>query len=204
VPLEVRHHRWMGSFFDEEKAQLLQEAVKPVLGDTYEAAYRHGRECDAKLPLNRILYNDMKMYLEGDILFKVDRASMAASLEVRVPYLNRRVVDFATKLPLSLKLRRLTGKYLLKRAMAGRLPREILRRSKQGFAMPVAHWLASELKELTLDMLSPARLARQGLFEPAYVQGLLKDHFAHTRDNRKLLWTLLVFQLWSAKHLEGR
>jgi asparagine synthase (glutamine-hydrolysing) len=202
VPLEARHHRWMGSFFDEEKAELFQDPVKAVLGDTYETAYQHSRECDAHLPLNKILYNDMKMYLEGDILFKVDRASMAASLEVRVPFLNRRVVDFATNLPLALKLRRLTGKFLLKRAMAGRLPPEILNRKKQGFAMPVAHWLTAELKELTQDMLSPARLARQGLFRPEYVEGLVRDHLARTRDNRKLLWTLLTFQLWYAKYLE--
>ena len=202
VPLEARHHRWMGSFFDEEKALLFQDQVQSVLGDTYATAYRHSDECDARLPLNKILYNDMKMYLEGDILFKVDRASMAASLEVRVPFLNRRIVDFATKLPLSLKLHRLTGKYLLKRAMAGRLPAEILTRPKQGFAMPVAQWLASELKELTVDMLSPARLARQGLFRPEYVEGLMRDHFARTRDNRKLLWTLLSFQLWHARYLE--
>jgi asparagine synthase (glutamine-hydrolysing) len=203
VPVEARHHRWMGSFFDEEKALLFQDHVLPVLGETYEAAYHHSRECDARLPLNKILYNDMKMYLEGDILFKVDRASMAASLEARVPFLNRRIVDFATKLPLSLKLHRLTGKYLLKRAMTGRLPAEILRRPKRGFAMPVAHMLGSELKALTIDMLSPARIARQGLFRPEYVEGLMRDHFDHVRDNRKLLWTLLSFQLWHAKYLEA-
>jgi asparagine synthase (glutamine-hydrolysing) len=203
MPLEVRHHRWMGSFFDEEKAQLFQAWVRPVLGDTYATAYQHSRECDARMPLNRILYNDMKMYLEGDILFKVDRASMAASLEVRVPFLNRRVVDFATSLPLSLKLHRLTGKYLLKQAMAGRLPREILSRPKQGFAMPVAQWLTSELKEMALDMLSPARIARQGLFDPVYVERLLSDHMARVRDNRKLIWTLLIFQLWHARYLES-
>jgi asparagine synthase (glutamine-hydrolysing) len=203
VPLEARHHRWMGSYFDEDKARLFQDWVRPVLGDTYAAAYRYARECDARLTLNRVLYDDMKLYLEGDILTKVDRASMAASLEVRVPFLNRRVLEFATSLPLALKLRRLTGKYLLKRAMAGRLPREIVERKKQGFAMPVAHWLTSELKELAGDMLSPDRIRRQGLFEPAYVTALLDDHLARRRDNRKLIWTLLMFQLWYAKYLEG-
>jgi asparagine synthase (glutamine-hydrolysing) len=145
----------------------------------------------------------MKLYLEGDILLKVDRASMAASLEVRVPFLNRTVVEFATQVPIELKLRRLTGKYLLKRAMAGGLPRQIVDRKKQGFAMPVAHWLTSELKELTFDMLSPERLAQQALFEPTYVTCLLNDHLARRRDNRKLLWTLLMFQLWHAKYIEA-
>jgi asparagine synthase (glutamine-hydrolysing) len=203
VPLEARHHRWMGSYFDEDKARLFQDWVRPVLGETYASAYRYARECDARLTLNRVLYDDMKLYLEGDILTKVDRASMAASLEVRVPFLNRRVVEFATSLPLSLKLRRLTGKYLLKRSMAGRLPREIIERKKQGFAIPVAHWLTSELKDLAGDMLSPDRIRRQGLFEPAYVTALLDDHLARRRDNRKLIWTLLIFQLWQAKYLEG-
>jgi asparagine synthase (glutamine-hydrolysing) len=112
-------------------------------------------------------------------------------------------VDFATSLPLELKLRRLTGKFLLKRAMADRLPREIVARRKHGFAMPVAHWLATELKELTRDMLSADRLQRQGLFDATYVNALIDDHLARRRDNRKPLWTLLMFQLWYAKYLEG-
>jgi len=203
VPLEVRHHRWMGSFFDEEKAQLFQDWVKPVLGDTYAAAFKYAAECDARQPLNRVLYDDLRMYLESDILLKVDRASMAASLEVRVPFLNRTVVDFATSLPFALKLKGLTGKYLLRRAMARRLPREIVVRKKQGFAMPVAHWLTSELRELALDMLSSSRLARQGLFDSAFVGALIDDHLSHRKDNRKLIWTLLVFQLWHARYLEA-
>jgi asparagine synthase (glutamine-hydrolysing) len=203
VPLEARHHRWMGSFLAEDKARLFQPWVSPVLTDAYAVAYQHGRECDARLPLNRILYDDMKLYLEGNVLFKVDRASMAASLEVRVPFLNRAVVEFAMTLPLELKLRRLTGKYLLKRAMADRLPREIVRRRKHGFAMPVAYWLTAELHELTRDLLAPDRLQRQGLFDPAFVNGLIDDHIARRRDNRKPLWTLLMFQLWHAKYMEG-
>jgi asparagine synthase (glutamine-hydrolysing) len=203
VPLEARHHRWMGSFVEEEKPRLFQSWVRPVLSDAYAAAYQHSRDCDARLPLNRILYDDMKLYLEGDVLLKVDRASMAASLEVRVPFLNRAVVDFATSLPIELKLHRLTGKYLLRRAMADRLPREIVTRKKHGFAMPVAHWLTAELKELAGDMLSPDRLQRQGLFDPAFVSGLFDDHIARRRDNRKQLWTLLVFQLWHARYMEG-
>jgi asparagine synthase (glutamine-hydrolysing) len=202
VSLQERHHRWLGSFTDEEKGGLLQAWVKPVLRDTYSQAYSHARDCDARLPLNQILYSDMKMYLEGDILFKVDRASMAASLEVRVPFLNRDVVQFVTELPFNLKLHRLTGKFLLKKSFRGKLPAEILKRPKKGFNMPVAHWLTTELRDLTLDMLSESRIRQQGFFHYPYVRQLLDDHFAHRRDNRKLLWTLLVFQLWHHKYIE--
>jgi asparagine synthase (glutamine-hydrolysing) len=201
--LQARHHRWLGSFVDEEASLLLQDWLKPVLRDTYAQAYVHARECDARLPLNRLLYDDLKLYLEGDILYKVDRASMAASLEVRVPLLNREVVRFASELPLELKLHRLTTKYLLKKSVEGKLPREIIKRPKKGFNMPVAHWLTNELRDLVLDMLSEERITRQGFFNYPYVKRLLDDHFARRRDNRKLLWTLLVFQLWHDKYIEA-
>jgi asparagine synthase (glutamine-hydrolysing) len=201
VPLQVRHHRWLGSFLDEEKALLLQDWLKPVLSDTYSQAYAHTRECDARLPLNQLLYNDMKMYLEGDILYKVDRASMAASLEVRVPFLNREVVHFATDLPLELKLRRLTTKYLLKKSMSQKLPREIINRPKKGFNMPVARWLTTELRDVVLEMLSEERINRQGFFNYAYVRELLDQHLSYRQDNRKVLWTLFIFQLWYDRYV---
>ena len=196
VSLQARHHRWLGSFVDDQKSLLLQDWIKPVLRDTYAQAYAHARECDARLPLNQVLYDDIKMYLEGDILFKVDRASMAASLEVRVPFLNRDVVDFVAELPLELKLRRLTGKYLLKKSVERILPREIIKRPKKGFNMPVAQWLTSELRDLVLYLLSEVRITQQGLFNYAYVRQTIDEHLSHQRDNRKLLWTLLMFQLW--------
>lgn len=196
VPLQARHHRWLGSFVDEEKSLLLQDWVKPVLRDTYAQAYEYARDCDAYLSMNQLLYDDAKMYLEGDILYKVDRASMAASLEVRVPFLNRDVVDFATELPLGLKLHRLTTKYVLKKSVERILPKQIVKRPKKGFNMPVARWLTTELRDLVLDMLSEERIRQQGFFSYAYVKRLLDEHFAHRQDNRKLLWTLLIFQMW--------
>lgn len=202
VPLQVRHHRWLGSFVDEEKSSLLQDWLKPVLRDTYAQAYVHARECDANLPLNQVLYDDVKMYLEGDILFKVDRASMATSLEVRVPLLNRDIVDFVTELPLELKLHRLTGKYLLKKSMGRMLPSDIINRPKKGFNMPVAHWLAGELRDLMLYLLSEVRVTQQGFFNYAYVKRLIDEHLSYQRDNRKLLWTLLIFQLWYNAYIE--
>jgi asparagine synthase (glutamine-hydrolysing) len=203
VPLQARHHRWLGSFGDEHKASLFQDWLKPVLRDTYTQADAHARESDAKNALNQLLYVDLKMYLEGDILFKVDRASMAASLEVRVPFLNRNVVRFATSLPLELKLHGLTGKYLLKKCMRHILPDEIINRPKKGFNMPVAYWLTSDLRELTLDMLSESRLKGQGFFNYTYVKYLLDEHFARRQDHRKELWTLLIFQLWYDKYMKA-
>jgi asparagine synthase (glutamine-hydrolysing) len=202
VPLQVRHQRWLGSFMDDEKELLLQDWLKPVLRDTYAPSYHHARESDARLPLNQILYNDMKLYLEGDILYKVDRASMASSLEVRVPFLNREVVDFATALPIELKLRGITTKYLLKKSMASKLPQAVIKRPKKGFNMPVAHWINYEWRDLVLDMMSEKRIKRQGLFNYDYVKHLLDEHFARRRDNRKMLWTLLMFQMWYHKYIE--
>jgi len=196
VSLQERHHRWLGSFFDEEKALLLQDWIKPVLGDTYARAYQHEEQSRTRYLLNAILYSDIKLYLEGDILFKVDRASMANSLEVRVPLLNPLMVEFASALPFDLKLHNFTSKYLLKKCMARRLPREIINRPKKGFNMPVASWLTTELRPLMLDMFSEEMINRQGLFNYPYIKRLIDDHLARRRDNRKLLWTLLVFQLW--------
>jgi asparagine synthase (glutamine-hydrolysing) len=201
VPLQARHHRWLGSFTDEEKLLLLQDWTRPVLRDTYQQAYAHARECDAHLALNQILYDDMKLYLESDILCKVDRASMAASLEVRVPFLNRDVVDFVTALPFQLKLRGLTTKYILRKSMADRLPHAIIARRKKGFNMPVARWIGGELRELVLDMFSEQRLSAQGFFNYPYVKRLLDEHLAHRQDHRKLLWTLLVFQMWYSSYI---
>jgi asparagine synthase (glutamine-hydrolysing) len=153
--------------------------------------------------LNRVLYLDMKLYMEGDILTKVDRASMANSLEVRVPMLNSVFVDFVTRLPVEYKLHNFTRKYILREALKGRLPEAILKREKHGFGMPVSKWLRSDLKELAQDLFSESRLRRDGLFEPEYVQGLLRSHLAGKQDNRKPLWTLLVFQQWYDRYIDG-
>ena len=204
VPLINRHQRWLGSFVDEEKSSLLQSWVKPVLRETYYQSYEYAHDCDAKEPLNQILFNDLKTYLEGDILYKVDRASMAASLEVRVPFLNREMVQFANDLPIGLKLHNFTGKFLLKKMMKGKLPDDIIQRSKKGFNMPVAYWISGDLKNLMMDMFSESFINRQNLFDFHYIQQLTEEHFQHHKDNRKLLWTLLMFQLWYQSYIEQR
>lgn len=202
LPPSERHHRWLGSFAPEELPRVLTRQVGGH-PDPREPVRRNLSGCKADNPLNQIMHLDMKMYLEGDILPKVDRASMATSLEVRVPLLNQVMVDYAMRLPLSMKLRRLTRKWVLREALEGKIPETILRRPKKGFNIPVAHWLRGELRDLMMDTLSPDRLRRDGWFEASEVQTLLSDHLAGRRDNRKQIWTLLVFQLWAEKYLKG-
>ena len=146
--------------------------------------------------IEQMMTLDATHYLSECVLFKVDRASMAASLETRAPFLDHTLVEFVARLPLDLKLRGLTGKYILKRAMKDLLPPEILHRPKKGFGMPVAKWVNGELRSLVRDTFAPERLRRRGLFNPAYVQRLLDEHARGAADHRKLIWTLLMFELW--------
>jgi asparagine synthase (glutamine-hydrolysing) len=152
-------------------------------------------------PLNQVLLMDMRLYLENDILVKLDRASMMASLEGRVPLLNNDFVEYATRLPLDMKLNGLRSKFLFKRALRGLLPNNTLNRPKKGFGIPVANWFRGPLKEQMLSVLSPERVARKGFFDPAAVVALVGDHLSGRRDNRKQLWTLFVFELWHDGYL---
>jgi len=126
----------------------------------------------------------------------VDRASMACSLEVRAPFLDHELVEFVMGLPSSLKLKGFTQKYLLKKAVADLLPKEVIQRKKKGFGIPVAKWVKGPLKELFQDLLAPDRIRREGFLNAEYVTKLLEDHLAGKKDNRKQLWTLLVWELW--------
>ena len=131
-----------------------------------------------------------------DILVKVDRCSMLHSLEVRAPFLDRDVAEFAARLPVRHKLRGFRRKYLLKKAFADLLPKDILHRNKRGFQIPVAAWLRGRMRPLMEDLLSEARLREQGIFNPVAVRALMDEHVSGRADLRKPLWTLLVFQLW--------
>ncbi len=192
-PVVERHRRWMGSFVDEERGPLVSAAVREAVAraDATDVGVVESDE-----PLNDVLMLDMRLYLENDILVKLDRASMMASLEARVPLLNNDMVAFATALPLDAKLRGLRSKYVFRRALRGLLPAEILDRPKKGFGIPVADWFRGPLKEQLLDTLSPARIAGEGFFQPDAVTALVDEHLAGRRDNRKQLWTLFAFELW--------
>jgi asparagine synthase (glutamine-hydrolysing) len=137
-----------------------------------------------------------RFYLPEDVNTKVDRAAGAVGLEVRAPFLDTAVVEFACRLPVQLRQRRLAAKVILKQAMRGRLPDAILRRHKQGFGVPVARWMREELAPMLRDELAPDKLRREGLFQPDQVQRLIDDHLTGRRDRRKALWTLLTFERW--------
>jgi len=203
LPLPLRHHLWLGPCSPSERQELLHPELLRTIGstDAFEALGEHVACSAAYDDLTQVLYLDMKMYLESDILAKVDRASMACSLEVRVPLLNALMLDFATRLPIDLKLRRLTRKYLLRKALAGRLPQQIIDRPKKGFGLPVSKWLGTDLRSLMLDLLSEDRLRRQGVFNSEYVTRLIGEHLQKRRDNRMVLWALVVFQLWYERYL---
>ena len=190
-PGELRHAAWLGAFTPHEQLRLL---VDPEAGAF--AAARRSADAATGDVVARLIQFYVDGYLQDDILTKVDRASMACSLEVRAPFLDVDLAEFLGRVPSRLKLRRLETKHLLKRAMAGRLPDGIATRTKKGFGIPVAEWLKHELRDAVTDALSPARLTQQGLFRPQEVERLLREHLSGRRDNRKQLWTLFCFQLW--------
>lgn len=162
-------------------------------------------EAPAKDPLSRLLYLDMKTYLTADILAKVDRMSMATSLEVRVPMLDHEFVEWAAALPIEWKFRNNTRKYILKK-LAERLgvPSELLHRKKQGFQLPLVEWMRNELKEEFFRVLLEPRTLQRGYFKPAAVRNLVNEHLRGRRNRSGLLWRMLVLELWHRNYVEGQ
>lgn len=195
--LVTRHHSWFGSFSIDEQQQLLSKDVLAVtLNDIYRDAKELLKICDAENEIEQMQFLDINFYMAEDILTKVDRASMAVSLEVRAPFLDPRVAEFAAQIPLEYKLKGNKGKYILKKAIEPLLPNNILHRPKKGFGIPIAEWLKGRLNPLMHELLDPQRLKNQGLFDEKFVQKLIKEHESNTASHHKQLWTLLVFQLW--------
>ena len=193
-----RHGRWLGSFTSEGIDDLLTPEVAAEVRrlDPPDLAAEHLAAQSARLPLNQVLHLDMKLYLENDILVKLDRATMMASLEARVPLLNVEFVEYANSLPINLKLRGLRSKFLFKHALRPLLPKGIIERRKKGFGIPIAKWFRGPLRDQLRETLREDRIRSEGFFQPAVVERLVDDHLAGRRDNRKQLWTLFVFERW--------
>src|SRR5207237_740931 len=180
---------------DEMRRELYAPEFARRLGG-YRAAevfHGHAARADTDDPLALIQYLDLQTYLVGDINTKVDRASMAHSLEVREPLMDHPLVDWLGTLPPSFKVRGGEGKWLLKKAMEPRLPANILHRPKMGFAVPLARWFRGPLAARVRDALTGERLADTGFFDRRYLLELVDHHQSGRRDYSSPLWTLVMF-----------
>jgi asparagine synthase (glutamine-hydrolysing) len=152
------------------------------------------RDAPVEHHLDQVQYADMKTYLPGDILTKVDRASMATSLEVRVPMLDHGLLEWAATLPPEFRLRAREGKYVLKKAMEPQLPREVLYRNKMGFAVPLARWFRGPLRQSARNRLLEGSLKDSDFFDMRFVKRLLDDHTSGVSDYSAAIWALLMFE----------
>ncbi|HEV8441084.1 MAG TPA: asparagine synthase (glutamine-hydrolyzing) [Methylomirabilota bacterium] len=203
LPPERGHYAWKEVFSDEMKRDLYAVDGNGALEDPFRVFERELGRCSATAMLSRLQYVDLRVYLPDDILVKVDRTSMAHSLEVRAPLLDHKLVEFAATIPPELQLKGLRKKYLLKRVMAHRLPGKILNRKKGGFNVPVPAWLRHDLREYVRDVLSEKRLREQGFFNPRYVHQLIQDHAELKADYSRNIWGLLIFALWHEQYAGG-
>jgi len=193
-----RHHIWFGSIPPMVQERVLAPRLLEALATDDPFASARSRLAGRNLPdgLSELLYMDFTMYLQDDLLTKVDRATMLASLEARAPFLDHELAEFAAGIPSKLKLNGLTTKDILRRTVRHRLPPEILKRRKRGFNIPFSRWLLHGLGEELKTRFSPERVEARGLFAPAGISGLLDEHLSEQADHRKPLFTLLAFDLW--------
>jgi asparagine synthase (glutamine-hydrolysing) len=203
---ENRHLRWMIFLSRKEKGRLYSAGFRKRLGGVEEVCSLPSfREVFGKMPafdpVTAELYLDLKTYLAEDIMVKVDRMSMAVSLEAREPLLDHKLVEYVFALDGRLKLRGLTTKWVFKKTMERLLPKENIYRPKEGFSIPIKHWLGAELRELMLDHLSEKRIREAGFFNPEPVQKMIADHLAGRKNCSHQLWALLVFEIWRENYL---
>jgi asparagine synthase (glutamine-hydrolysing) len=198
-PLE-RHHGWKEIFSDDARAELTgrRSTFDPLATHRQRFAETEGHEL-----VTRLQDVDLGLYLVDDLLTKTDRASMAWSLEARVPFMDTVVANFAFSLPVKHKVRGLSKKRLLRKAVEPLLPREVVHGRKRGFSIPAAAWLRGELEPFARETLAAETIRRQGFLQPQAVTRVLDDHVAGRADLSRQLWGLLAFTLWYEHHVEG-
>lgn len=202
-PYSDRHFRWMQFLSNVQKKELYTDDFfektfldklnlrEPFKGFFDDSEYFKG--------LNKDLFLDFKTYMVDNILVKVDRMSMATSLEARVPLLDKKMVEFAFSLPQEYKLRGKTTKWFFKKAMENILPNEIIYRRKEGFSIPIKNWLKTDLKDLMLEYLSPERIKRSGILNLNYVNKMVSEHLDNKQNHAHRLWSFILFNIWEEK-----
>jgi asparagine synthase (glutamine-hydrolysing) len=205
APRDIAQYRWMTFLSAPDKQRLYSRRFQEALQST--DVYQPVREALAgwKTPdaLNRQLYADLRIYLADDILVKVDRMSMATSLETRAPFLDADVMELAFSMAGDLKIRGGERKFVLKEALRDVVPGRIMVRKKEGFSIPMKNWLRQELRPLMERLLAPDRLEARGLLAPGEVRRLMDDHVAGRANHAHVLFSLMVFERWAEEFLKG-
>ena len=198
-----KEERWMSKlnlFNEEEKKELYIN--KTELPNSFNVINHHFRNSNSNNFLSKMTYADVKTFLVDDCLVKVDRMSMLNSLEVRCPFLDTYVIDLASSIPTYLKIKNNTNKYILKKAFSNLLPKEILERGKQGFDVPIKHWIKDELKNLINSSLIND-IKQRNYFDSIYANKIIDEHLSDRRDNSRRIWALLMLELWNKIYIDN-
>lgn len=204
LEFEERYLGYGTYFTDDAKQQLYSDDMRAATQelDAYATHRRYFARVQNAAPLNRLLYVDLKTFLPCLNLITTDKTSMAANLEVRVPFLNRRMIEFAAHMPPALKLRGLKRKYILKRALEKVLPHDLVWRKKAGFGAPIRAWLRGPLRSLVDDLLSEETVRRRGLFRPAEVRRIIDANLSGREDYNLQVFQLLALELWQRQFMD--
>jgi asparagine synthase (glutamine-hydrolysing) len=202
LPETERYLEWDCVFNEEEKKELYVEDNGNHTQNLVRNYDKYFSEVKSKDHLSRFFYVDIKTWLPDDLLTKVDRMSMLASLEARVPYLDYNFVEFSANIPSDLKIKGTNTKYIFKKAFKDIIPKEIIRRQKHGFNLPISPWFKKEIKSL-LPLLTEKRTIERGHFDKDHVKKLINQHLDGSKDNSSKIWTLLNFELWSRAYVDG-
>jgi asparagine synthase (glutamine-hydrolysing) len=200
LPLLDRYLSWMGLFSTDLREEVLAEGADTDVQAIFRRYLDQVGDTD---PISQLLYLNTQTYLADDLLVKADRMSMAHGLEARAPFLDHELVQWAAGVPVDLKLRGTSTKYILKRALRGLVPDEIIDRPKHGFGVPVGRWFRADLSGYVRETLLGRRALDRGYFRPEGLCWLIEQHQTGRRDFGHQLWTLLTFEVWHRIFIDG-